>query len=497
MKLHLDYIPTKKQAMFHGSNADELLYGGAAGGGKSKAIVMEALIDALEHPGVQSYLFRRSYPEIEDTLIREALTSIPEELGRYAAGKHDFLLHNGSELHFRSCHSLQDAARYQGVEMHRLYIDELTHFPQEVYDYLKTRVRVANMPNLRPRIRATSNPGGVGHGWVKARFIDGKEPFQIYEERVYSSVLHQEGITTLQYIPATLADNPHLGKEYAFQLEQKPEALRKALLLGDWNVFDGQVFTEFSTQCRADRRYTHVIPSFPIPDSWRRYRSFDWGYSRPFSVGYWAEDGDGRLYRYAEIYGSPKDPHTRLTKHPNTGMRLSPEQVASMIRRYEDRYEKGHRLIGIADPAIFDESRGSDGCVAKVFEKQGLFFERGDHQRIAGKLQLHNRLAFDKNGIPMLYVFDSCKDFIRTLPTLVYDSYDVEDINSGGEDHIYDETRYLCMLRPIRHTEAEREELLPEELELTFVREKPTQPPSWVADVGLSAKPSSIYIEGK
>ncbi len=486
MTLHLDYQPTEKQAMFHASTADELLYGGAAGGGKSKAIVMEALIDALEHPGVQSYLFRRTYPELQDTLIREALASIPPSLGHYISQRHDFALVNGSMLHFRSCRNLQDAVRYQGTEMHRLYIDELTHFPQEIYDYLKTRVRAANMPGLRTRIRCTSNPGGVGHGWVKALFIDGKEPFRIYSEPVYSALLDHAGTVSRQYIPATLADNPYLGREYAFQLEQKPEALRKALLLGDWNVFEGQVFTEFCPQPRADRRYTHVIPAFSIPESWRRYRSFDWGYSRPFSVGYWAEDGDGRLYRYAEIYGSPKDAHTRLTKHPNTGMRLAPEQVAAMIRRYEDRYEKGHRLIGIADPAIFDESRGSDGCVAKVFEKQGLYFERGDHERIAGKLQLHNRLAFDKNGIPMLYVFDCCKDFIRTLPTLVYDSHDVEDIDSAGEDHIYDETRYLCMLRPIRRPTEEDRASLSEPAGLFLTREEPKQPAAWTADVGLA-----------
>ena len=137
---------------------------------------------------------------------------------------------------------------------------------------------------------------------------------------------------TRQYIPATLADNPYIGEEYALQLEQKPDMLKKALPMGDWNVFEGQVFTEFCAIPRADRRYTHVIPAFRIPDGWRRYRSFDWGYSRPFSVGYWAEDHDGRLYRYAEIYGSPKDPLTGLTAHPNIGMKLEPSAAARLIK---------------------------------------------------------------------------------------------------------------------------------------------------------------------
>ncbi len=450
MKLTLDYKPTPKQSLFHRAQADEVLYGGAAGGGKSKAIVMEAMIDALEHPGVQSYLFRQSYPELRETLIREALASIPIQLGSFSESRHDFTFRNGSVLHFRFCRSLQDAYRYQGAEMHRLFIDELTHFPQEVYDYLKTRVRVPKSFGISTKIRCTTNPGGIGHGWVKARFIDGKEPYVAHAVTVHSTVIDSDRVATTQYIPATATDNPYLSDDYIFQLEQKPPALRKALLLGDWNVFEGQVFTEFSTDCREDRQFTHVIPPFRIPESWQRYRSFDWGYSRPFSVGYWAEDPDGRLYRYAELYGSPKDPATSLTAHPNTGMRLEPAAVAKLIREHEDTHEKGRRIIGVADPAIFDESRGSDGCVAKVFERQGIYFERGDHRRLPGKLQLHNRLAFDENGIPMLYVFRGCKDFIRTLPMLTYDPLNPEDIDSDCEDHIYDEARYLCMYRPLK-----------------------------------------------
>lgn len=451
MTIDLNYTPTPKQAMYHRSKAYELLYGGAAGGGKSKATVMEALIDGLEHPGTDSYLFRRTYPELRDTLIREALASAPKEIGSYTQSSHDLKLVNGSVLHFRYCRNLQDAYNYQGTEMHRLYIDELTHFTQDVYDYLRTRVRAPKSKQIKPKIRCTSNPGGVGHGWVKAAFIDGKEPYKIHDVAVDSKILGKSVTVTRQYIPATVTDNPHLGESYILELEQKPEALRKALLLGDWNVFEGQVFTEFTDNPEhyRDRIGTHVIEPFKIPAEWKRYRTFDWGYSRPFSVGYWAEDNDGRLYRYAEIYGSPKNSETGLTDKANVGMRMEPAAVSKLIREYEDKYEKGNRIIGIADPAIFDESRGSDGCVAKIFERDGLFFEKGDHERIAGKMQLHNRLAFDDNGIPMLYVFSCCKDFIRTLPTLVYDMLHIEDIDSDCEDHIYDETRYLCMYRPI------------------------------------------------
>lgn len=451
MIVNLTYLPTDKQKLFHESSADEVLYGGAAGGGKSKAIVMEALIDALENPGVHSYLFRRTYPELRDSLIKEAISSIPKVLGSYSATTHDFKLKNGSVLHFRNCRNMQDAYTYQGSEMHRLYIDELTHFTQEIYDYLRTRVRVQKVLNIKPKIRCATNPGGVGHGWVKSRFIDGKKPFVVHKTKIKSQVSGITKTVTLQYIPAYATDNPHLTKDYIIELEQKPPALRKALLYGDWDVFEGQVFTEFSDNKNGYRTRinTHVIEPFKIPSSWKRYRSFDWGYSKPFSVGYWAQDNDGRLYRYAEIYGTQKDEYTKETKRPNVGLRYDPQQVAQLIRRYEDKYEKGNTIIGIADPSIFDESRGSEGAISKIFERNKIYFEAADNSRKAGKMQVHYRLRFDDEGYPNLYVFSSCKDFIRTMKTLVYDINDVEDIDTQCEDHIYDETRYMCMRLPI------------------------------------------------
>jgi len=451
LKYTLDYSPTEKQALFHASSADEVLFGGAAGGGKSRAIVMEAVIDALEHDGIDSYLYRCSYPELESTLIAEDHRCVPQELYKYSKVTHDMRFHNGSTLHFRFCRNMQDAVKYQGCEMHRLYIDELTHFTQEIYDYLKTRLRAPKRLNIKPKIRLTTNPGGVGHGWVKAMFIDRVPPFEVQSFPVYSEVLGESRCVTRQYIPAYATDNPHLNAEYIIELEQKPPALRKALLLGDWNVFEGQVFAEFVNDPKhyRDRLFTHVIDPFIIPDDWQRYRSLDWGYSRPFSVGYWAQDRDGRLYRYAEIYGSPKDGATGLTLRPNAGMKMPPHEVARLIRNYEDRYEKGRHIIGIADPSIFDESRGSDGCIAAILERQGIYFEGGDNERIAGKMQVHHRLSFDERGVPMLYVFSTCRDFIRTFGALTYDVNRVEDINTEGEDHIYDETRYMCMYKPI------------------------------------------------
>lgn len=438
--VQLDYTPTPKQALFHSSKADELLYGGAAGGGKSKACVMEALLLCLEHPNTHAYLFRRSYPELRDTLIAEALRSIPSVLGKYTDSRHDFILKNGSILHFRYCGGINDVTRYQGVEIHWLFIDELTHFEKGVYDYLKTRLRAPKQLAIKPLVRCTSNPGGIGHAWVKALFIDPNEPYKICKHKIYSTVLNKEEIRTIQYIPAYATDNPHLTSDYIFELEHKPEKLKKALLLGLWDAFEGQVFTEWTDdpQNYDTRRYTHVISPFDIPSSWQRYRSFDFGFSKPFSVGWWAVDNDNRLYRYREYYG--------CTGVPNEGIKIPPKQIAEEIARIEREYGE-HNVIGIADPSIFEDSRGES--IARQMESSGVYFSKADNTRLAGKMQVHYRLRFDENGIPMVYIFNTCKQFLRTMPNLVYSTKNTEDINTDCEDHIYDETRYMFMEHPI------------------------------------------------
>ena len=248
------------------------------------------------------------------------------------------------------------------------------------------------------------------------------------------------------FVPSSVFDNQKLlenDPNYLARLASLPEAEKKALLYGDWDSFSGQFFTEWrdNPDGYQNRIATHVIDPFEIPDGWTICRSFDWGYNKPFSCGWWAIDYDGVAYRILELYG--------CTGTPNQGVKWTSEKVFSEIAKIEreHRWLKGKQIHGVADPAIFAEDGGAS--IAETAAKFGVYFRRGDNQRIPGWMQVHYRLAFDDNGFPMMYIFNNCKATIRTLPALVFDDNKVEDLNTEGEDHIADEVRYFCMSRPI------------------------------------------------
>lgn len=380
--------PSPRQQEFFRAEAANVAYGGARGGGKSWAMRRKLVMLAMRYPGLKLLLLRRTLPELRANHI----LPLQRELEGYAAWsstERAFRFPNGSRLVMGYCDNDSDCAQYQGQEYEVIGFEEATNFEPDWLTFIATCLRTTRT-DFTPRIYYTCNPG------------------------------------------------------YLKRLEALPPAKRRAHLEGDWNVYEGQVFAEWRDDPAhyADGKWTHVIEPFDIPDTWRVYRSFDFGYAKPFSVGWWAVDFDGRLYRILELYGC-------VPGEPDTGVRWTPEQIFTQIRTTETThpYLRGRDIRGVADPAIWDASRGDS--IADIADRYGVYFEPGDHKRLPGWMQVHYRLAFDAAGLPMLYVFRNCRDTRRTLPLLRYDAHAPEDVDTRQEDHIADEIRYLCQSDPI------------------------------------------------
>ena len=319
----------------------------------------------------------------------------------------------------------------EGVGFEIVYVGMSRKYLRTDVEQIRLDVTIRRVKDLR--LTYTLNPGGPAHGYFKRLFID----------RNFTEEEHPEDYA---FIQALCTDNRALMKsqpEYLRALEKLPPKLREAWLYGRWDVYEGQFFEEFRDDPKhyRDRRFTHVIDPFEIPKHWTVYRSFDWGYHRPFSCGWWAVDPDGVAYRILEFYG--------CTGEPNEGLKWPPQQVFAKIHAIEreHRYLTGKKIIGIADPAIWDGSTGES--IADTAAKNQVYFSPGDNKRIPGWMQLHYRLSFDEAGMSRLYVFRNCRHFIRTLPLLQYDKSSPEDLDTQGEDHAADEARYFCMARPI------------------------------------------------
>ncbi len=464
--MNVIWTPQPRQKIFMQRRENEALYGGAAGGGKSDCAIAEALRQ-VHIPHYRGLILRKTYPQLSEMVDRSHeiyKPSFPD--AKYNEQKHSWTFPSGAKIYFGAMQHTKDRTNYQGKRYDFIDFDELTHFTWDEYSYLFSRNR-PNGAGTRCYIRAQANPGGIGHGWVKERFITPAPPMTpIYDD---VKIVFPDGKSEIRrrsriFVPSSIFDNEILMKndpEYITRLAALPENEKRALLYGDWDSFSGQVFNEWRNNPDGyiTRKNTHVIEPFKIPSTWKIYRGFDFGYSRPFSVGWYAVDHDGRLYRIRELYG--------CTGTPNEGVRWEPQEIARRIRQIEkeDTNLRGKHITGIADPSIFDESRGES--VAAMMERIGIYFEKADNTRIAGKMQLHNRLAFDENGVPMLYVFSTCKHFIRTIPALVYSESDVEDIDTATEDHIYDEVRYISMVNPINPPPKKYKEVVYDPLELT------------------------------
>jgi hypothetical protein len=427
-----------------------VFFGGARGGGKTDGV----LGDFLEH--ADSYgkdaiglMIRRQRTELVETIERSKAIYTP--LGwTYHEQDKMWRAPNGARLRFAYLERDSDAEGYQGHSYTRLYFEEIGNFPSD-RPILKLMATLRSGAGVPVGFRATGNPGGPGHQWVRARYID---PAPMGFEIIKDAVSGLERV----YIPSRVHDNKFLGESYVNQLKASgSKELVKAWLEGDWSVIEGAFFDCWDSS-------QHVVRPFEIPADWLRFRSADWGSARPFSVGWWAVVGDdyvcggdgsesrilprGALVRYREWYGKSA---------PNTGLKLTAEEVAQGILAKEQPDE----LItyGVIDPAAFAVD-GGPSIAERMAKVMGSSFRRADNKRVSqmgalgGWDQMRSRMKGDGEG-PMIYTFSTCVDSIRTIPALQHDADKPEDLDTDGEDHAADEWRYACMSRPYQPAKAQ------------------------------------------
>jgi phage terminase large subunit len=426
-------LPTlnPRQTEFFKSREKFLFYGGAKGGGKSWSIRNKLVLNCLMYPNLKALLLRRTFPELYRNHILELQRELPKDVFKYNEQKHTFTFGNGSVLEMGSCQYEGDVYNYQGAEYERIGIDEAGQFTQFMFDNFRTNLRTIRS-DVKLQMYLGSNPGGVGHGWLKRLFLD-KE----YEKG--------EDPNDYKFVPAKVYDNTVLMKntpEYVKELETLPEDLRRAYLEGDWDVFSGQVFSEW-------RRDKHVVSGYPFPiEEADRVISFDWGYNDHGAAVFLAKGKDGRLFQYREIYQNRKTPDEWAEELALAAQVMS----VSFINLPHDCFSRQQGHDSIAE--VFK----------RTFQKMGISIpiRRADSltkgARANGLALFHTWLSDAPDGDPYFQIHQSCNNTIRTLPELVYkqsgdNTSGSEDVDTDGEDHLYDAIRiaFLTFGRPKGH----------------------------------------------
>ena len=408
---------TGPQEDFLAAAETDVLYGGAAGGGKSYAMLVDPLRYA-HRASHRALIIRRSMPELRE-LIDKSRELYPKAFPgcKYREVEKLWNFPSGAKIEFGFLERDADVYRYQGQAYSWIGFDEITHLPTEFpWNYLASRLRTTDS-EIIPYMRCTANPGGVGAHWVKKRYIDPNEPNE--------SFLGADGLTR-KFIPARLEDNPYLAEDgrYEQMLKALPPTQRKQLLEGNWDVNEGAAFTEFDTNM-------HVITPFEIPISWERVKGIDYGYASE-SACIWAtiDPTDGTLIVYRELYRKG----------------LTGQDLGSIITEME--LSDPFSVAGVLDTAAWARTGTTGPTVGETLVRQGHKLRRADKNRIQGKVQIHEYLRLQQSGRPRLQIFNSCPNLIRELQSIPLDKSNPEDVDTHAPDHAYDALRYLIMSRP-------------------------------------------------
>lgn len=401
----------------------ELFYGGAKGGGKTDFLLADWLQCAREFgKAARGVIFRKTYDELGE-IQRRAVDLFPSAGGKYHKSGREWQFDNGASLVLRFLESDDDVRRYQGHQYNWIGFDELTDW-KTPFCYFEMMSCCRSPSGARCTMRATGNPGRVGHAWVKQRFIDPVSPFTVYTDP-------ETGLERV-FIPAKLSDNiilQHKDPDYKRRLLAMSPEKRRAYLEGDWDIFAGQVLSDW-------RRERVVVRPFPLETFWPRFAALDWGYTSPYSLGWWCVTGSGRLVKYREWYGCVKDKHNVGVQKPARQLAEESWSVASI--------ENCTTLV--VDPSCFNKQGLEGSSIAETFIAAGWRVIKGNNNRKLGLSQLHDLLQTnDHDGRPMIMWFETCLGTIRTFPLLVYDDHDPEDVDTNGEDHCFDETKYAIL----------------------------------------------------
>lgn len=424
MEINVNYVPNARQMEFHSCDADEAVYGGAKGGGKSCALVMEGLAYALENPGANMYFFRETYDDLEANIIKEWKDKVPKELYTYNESKHQATLINGTTVKFRYIRNFSDAEGYQGRSMDWVGVDELTKHLRESIQVLLSCLR--SPKGFKPTFRGTCNPGGVGHIWVKEDYIEATE---YGKHEAYSPITGSKQV----FIPAKVWDNDVLMKNdpnYVKRLQNLPEDQRKAFLDGDWDLFSGQYFGEY-------KREIHVCEPFVIPDHWHRYFVCDYGLD--MFAGLWiARDPEGKAYIYKEIHESDLI-------------------ISEAARRYKEVNGTDKIKIRYAPPDLQNRQKDTGKSAFDIFSKNGVNFVVSDNNRINGWLAVKDWMkVYETRNVQTgetyltsdLQIFSNCTNLIKCLPAVQRDEKDPNDVATEPHwlTHITDALRYWCIM---------------------------------------------------
>ena len=421
----VDFQPKQRYAFQRLLDPDVkyLLYGGAAGGGKSyflrwAAIGLIQYYKAMfKQDNVRVGLFCEDYPSLQDRQLSKIRFEFPRWLGSMNEQRHEFQLRRkwgGGVVAFRN---LDDPTKYLSAEFAAVLIDELTRDTRDIFDFLTgMRMRWIGIPQTK--FVAATNPGGIGHAWVKKLWIDkdfsGEQP-ELYPEM-------------FDYVKALYSDNRFLDPSYEQQLKSLPENLRRAYMSGDWDVFAGQMFSEF-------RRDVHVVEPFEIPPNWTRVVGIDYGYTNPFSAVWMAIDdgGDNDVYVYRNLN--------------MTGLNATEQATKILLAQTTEKIDKWY-----ADPSMFAKNQTVayqqsfiNTSIADIYRTVGIQLTPALNDRIQRVNILHEMLNWNQYRKPRIKIFEGCSSLIRTLPSLVRDENKVEDVDTDGDDHDYDALTYALL----------------------------------------------------